>query len=125
MDKFWGKVRTYKKRGRKLGFPTANVDLHNKLTEGVYISETKIKDSWLPSLTFIGAAKTFGDKKYQSETYILGFNQDIYDKWISVKFLKKIRGNKKFNSSEDLVKQMEKDKQQARKYFSENPQETN
>ena len=74
---FWGKVRRGKSRGRKLGFPTANIALHQKIPEGVYVSQTKVKTKWHPSLTFIGAAKTFGEKKVQAETYILRFSPVI------------------------------------------------
>ncbi|MDP3758687.1 MAG: riboflavin kinase, partial [Candidatus Daviesbacteria bacterium] len=61
--------------------------------------------------------KTFNEKKFQAETYILNFNQNIYGKWISVKLLKKIRNNKKFNSAKELIVQMKKDKAVTEKYF--------
>ncbi len=115
--KFWGKVRKYNQRGRKLGFPTANVNLSKKIPEGIYISRSKIEDKVYQSLTFIGKAKTFGETKVQAETYMLDFNRNIYDKWISISLLKKIRENKKFNSAEGLVVQMKKDEVLARKYF--------
>lgn len=118
MDKFWGKVRKHNQRGKKLGFPTANVNLAKNIPEGIYISQTKIENRQYQSLTFIGTAKTFGDNKYQAETYLLDFNQDIYDQWISIELIKKIRGNKKFASVEELVKQMKKDEAKARKYFN-------
>lgn len=70
-----------------------------------------------PSLSFIGPAKTFGETKPQAETYILSFSQTLYDSWIVVKLLKKIRGNKKFNSKEELVAQMKKDESIAKAYF--------
>ncbi|MDD5146949.1 MAG: riboflavin kinase [Candidatus Daviesbacteria bacterium] len=119
MYKFWGKVRRHNQRGKKLGFPTANISLTKNTPEGVYISKTKLGNTFYPSLTFIGRAKTFNEKKFHAETYILDFQQNIYGQWISVKLLKKIRDNKKFNSAEELVAQMKKDKQEARKYFEQ------
>ncbi|MDO8573784.1 MAG: riboflavin kinase [Candidatus Daviesbacteria bacterium] len=116
---FWGKVRKHNQRGKQLGFPTANVNLTKNIPEGIYISKTKIQRQIYPSLTFIGTAKTFNEKKFHAETYILDFNQNIYGKWISVKLFKKIRNNKKFNSAKDLIAQMQKDLQEARKYFSQ------
>lgn len=107
----------HNKRGKKLGFPTANVNLYKKIPEGIYVSKTKIGKSIYPGLTFIGIAKTFNEKKLHAETYILDFKKNIYDKWISVKLLKKIRGNKKFKSAEELVEQMKEDEKKARKYF--------
>lgn len=115
--KFWGKVRRHNQRGKKLGFPTANINLTKKIPEGIYISKTKLENKPYPSLTFIGTAKTFGEIRFHAETYILDFNQDIFDKWISVKLIKKIRDNKRFDSAEALIKQMKKDEQEARKYF--------
>lgn len=128
--KFWGKVRTYSKRGRKLGFPTANISLHKNIPEGIYISTTKLggkeykqslkKLRFFKSITFIGAAKTFGEKKFHAETYILDFGKNIYGKWVSIKLIKKIRINKKFNSAQELIEQMKKDEKETRKYFQLN-----
>lgn len=118
MYKFWGKVRTDQKRGNKLGFPTANLNLTKNIPEGIYISIAKIQSKKYPALTFIGKVKTFNEKKFQAETYILDFRQNIYGKWMSVELLKKIRANKKFNSAQELVEQMKKDEQVARKYFN-------
>lgn len=115
--KFWGKVRKANLRGKMLGFPTANVNLAKKIPEGIYVSKTKVGNLSYPSLTFIGTAKTFNENKFHAETYILDFRGDLYNKWISIKILKKLRENKKFNSVDNLVKQMKKDEQQAREYF--------
>lgn len=117
MYKIWGKVRKHNQRGGKLGFPTANINLTKNIPEGIYISYAKIKASIYPALTFIGKAKTFNEKSFQAETYILNFKQNIYGKWISIKLLKKIRENKKFNSVGELIAQMKKDEEAARKYF--------
>lgn len=116
--KFWGKVRTHSKRGKSLGFPTANIILTKKIPEGIYLSNTTIQNQLYPSLTFIGVAKTFNEKELKAENYLLDFNQNIYGRWISVKLIKKIRGNKKFASVEELVAQMKKDEAEARKYFA-------
>ncbi|MBI4038502.1 riboflavin kinase [Candidatus Daviesbacteria bacterium] len=117
MYKFWGKVKKHRQRGKGLGFPTANINLTKKIPEGIYISQVRIKAKKYPSLTFIGKVKTFNEDKYQAEVYILDFNQDIYHQCISVKLIKKIRSNQKFNSSKDLIAQMKKDELDARKYF--------
>ena len=122
---FWGKVRKHNQRGKKLGFPTANVNLTKNISEGIYVSQAKITNSVYPALTFIGTAKTFNEKSFHAEVYILNFNEqvlsfgnkDIYGKWLSVKLLKKIRDNKKFNSATELIAQMKKDEVVARKYL--------
>ena len=121
MYKFWGKIRKHNQRGKKLGFPTANVNLAKNIPEGIYISKTKIAEKIYPSVTFIGQVKTFNEKKFHSETYILDFGKNIYSKWITVNLLKKIRENKKFSSAQELIAQMKKDEEIARKYFKLNP----
>lgn len=117
MSYFWGKVQRGKQRGKTLGFPTANIGLHQKIPQGVYLSQTKVGKQWLPSLTFIGNATTFGEKEYKAETYILSFNKSMYHQWISIKLLKKIRGNKKFATIDLLTLQMKRDKKTAKKFF--------
>ena len=113
----WGKVRKGKKRGKKLGFPTANIALHKNIPEGIYASTTKIGKNELPSVTFIGAAKTFNEKKVQAETFIFDFDKNIYGRWISIKLFKKIRSNKKFDSMKTLQIQMSKDVIEAKEFF--------
>lgn len=119
MHTFSGKVLPGNKRGRLLNFPTANVPLTQSIPEGIYLSETVIEAISYPSLTFIGEAKTYDEHVYQSETYLLNFDQDIYDKTITVTLHRKLRDNKKFNTEDALVRQMEEDKKQAEAYFQD------
>ncbi len=118
MITFWGKVKKGHGRGKGLGFPSANVNIHRKIPEGIYISEAKIRGKIHPALTFIGAAKTFNETKYHSETCILVFSGNLYNSWVTVKLLKKIRDNKKFEKVSDLIKEMKNDEKIARKYFN-------
>ncbi|MDP3987907.1 MAG: riboflavin kinase [Candidatus Levybacteria bacterium] len=115
---FWGKVRKGKNRGKRLGFPTANINLKKNIPQGVYISKSKVQGKIYPSLTFVGRAKTFGETFYHAETYILNFEKSIYNFWISIKLIKKLRENKKFNSEKDLVEQMKKDRKKALEFHS-------
>ncbi len=112
-----GKVQKGKNRGSNLGFPTANINLHKKIQEGIYISTSKIGLKIYQSLTFIGAAKTFGESKISAETYFLSNIGNIYGKWITVSLIKKIRNNQKFKSEKELISQMKKDREEAKKYF--------
>lgn len=116
---FGGKVRKGKQRGKDLGFPTANIALDTTIPSGIYISVTTIDEETYPSLTFIGDAKTFGESLYQAETYLLDFDKNIYDTWVNIKLLHKIRENKKFTSAQSLIRQMQQDEIQARAYFKE------
>lgn len=117
---FGGKVIAGKKRGQALGFPTANVKLHKHIADGIYISLATVDKRAHPALTFIGEAKTFGEMDVKAETHILSFGENIYGKWISVRLLAKIRGNRNFKSAKTLILQMKKDKQLAQEYFKTN-----
>lgn len=117
---FWGKVIKGRKRGKSLGFPTANVKLHKDIADGIYISLAIIDKHPHPALTFIGAAKTFQEEDIKAETYILSFRENIYGKRISVRLLVKIRDNQNFVSAKALVLQMKSDRKIAQKYFKAN-----
>jgi riboflavin kinase / FMN adenylyltransferase len=112
-----GKVLHGKNRGKKLGFPTANILLHQNIPEGVYASEVIITGKRYQAATFIGSAKTFDEKNYHAESYIFNFGGNIYGKWITIKLFKKIRENIKFNLEKELIKQMEGDLIDIKKFF--------
>ena len=118
-----GKVQHGQKRGKDMGFPTINFNTSKEIEEieeGVYISQTFLENQTYNSLTFIGQAKTFDQKEYKAETYILDFNEEIYGREVIVALLKKLRGNMKFASAEDLMKQMHQDKKDAEAFFLSN-----
>lgn len=105
-------------RGKDLGFPTINFKLLEIIPDGIYLSQIVIQNKTYNALTFIGAAKTFGEIEQNVETYVLNFDNDVYGENVSVMLLEKIRDNQRFNSEEELIQQMEKDKKQAEDYFS-------
>lgn len=100
-----------------MGFPTANISLHQLLPEGIYLSSVFLKNKRYSALTFIGKAETFKNAVYQSETYILNFNEDIHGEWMGVHLIKKIRDNEIFITEDALIRQMEIDKKTAEDYF--------
>jgi riboflavin kinase/FMN adenylyltransferase len=112
-----GKVMRGAQRGKQLGFPTINLRLHRKIAEGIYVSKTKLGGRIFESVSFVGAAKTFGETRVFVETYILDFDRDIYGKWVSVRFLKRIRGNEKFESKAALIRRIRKDVEEAISFF--------
>lgn len=114
---FRGKVKKGKDRGKALGFPTANIALHKKIPEGIYSSQLNIGDKKYFAATFIGSAKTFGEKDYKAESYILNYSGNLYGKFITIRLFKKLRGNKKFHSEKALVGQMKKDVLATKKFF--------
>lgn len=78
--------------------------------EGVYYTEVKVNNNLYKAITNIGNNPTVNGSKLTVESYLLDFDEDIYDKEIQVYFLKYIRGVHKFNSLDELKNQLEKDK---------------
>jgi riboflavin kinase/FMN adenylyltransferase len=98
-----------KRLGRKLGFPTANLSMPNTLImpqNGVYITKTKVNNKQYYSITNVGMNPTFKNHPYRIETFIMDFEDDIYDKEIEISFLNKIRDEKKFECIDELKKQI-------------------
>jgi riboflavin kinase/FMN adenylyltransferase len=112
-----GNVINGQKRGRLLGFPTANLLINENISEGIYAAEVLIENKTYKSAAFVGKALTFNEFDIKLECYILDFDENIYGKNISVKLYKKIRGNKKFNGEKELIEQMNKDVESVRKFF--------
>ncbi len=110
--KIEGKVVSGDGRGRKLGFPTANLESdinYVKPKNGVYATRTRIGKNIYKSISNIGMTPTFDNDKLKLETYILDFNEQIYGDTIEVEFMKYIREERSFNSVEDLKKQIKID----------------
>ena len=107
-----GMVKRGEKRGRKIGFPTCNLDLGNYMApkSGVYSSviiiNKKIKKKGIVN---IGYKPTFGKNKLLLEAHIFGLKKNLYDKSIKVMLTKFIRKEKKFKNITQLKKQIKKD----------------
>ena len=106
-----GKVVKGMQLGRKLGFPTANLACNNNdkilPKNGVYYTLTKIKEKEYISITNIGIKPSVQKSNSISiETYIIDFNQSIYGRNITIKFIDRIRDEIKFNNISDLINQI-------------------
>jgi riboflavin kinase/FMN adenylyltransferase len=112
------------KRGRGLGFPTANVDVRNELIPrvGVYLTELDDSSKRYKALTNVGFRPTFTAgqtrQRLSVETFVLEGALDLYSHEVRVRFLKRVRDEKKFDSAKDLVEQIQRDVQFAKEYFS-------
>lgn len=116
--KLTGTVKKFSGNGRKLGYPTANIEIDPNTQEGLFVGYTTLQNQKLPSIIFIGAPQTFNESHKRAESYILNFpDKDLYGEHIEIEILKKLRVNKKFPSAAALVAQMQKDEQAAGKYF--------
>lgn len=107
-------------RGRKLGFPTANLKIENKLAlpHGVYATWAKLGDRFIPSVTNVGVRPTFekSDKELAAlvETHLIDFAEDLYGQILEVQFLARLRAERKFAGIEPLKAQIRNDLEQAR-----------
>jgi riboflavin kinase/FMN adenylyltransferase len=115
---FEGEVVHGDKRGRGLGFPTANIVPDDKLAvpgHGVYAAWAHGK----PAAVNVGVRPTFvTGRGLLIEAFLLDFDEDIYGETLRVAFLERLRGEKRFESVDDLVAQMERDVEQAREVCS-------
>jgi riboflavin kinase/FMN adenylyltransferase len=115
-----GPVARGDSRGVGLGFPTANVQPHNRVVprRGVYVTATLIEGHWRRSVTNIGVRPTFGDALEPSvETHVINWSGDLYGDVLRVRFLHRLRDEKKFGSIGELKKQIEIDVARAERYF--------
>jgi riboflavin kinase/FMN adenylyltransferase len=107
--------------GRSLLYPTANLDLQNRVlpVDGVYVTLALIGGAWRRSVTNIGKRPTFGGElESKVETHVIDFDDDLYDQTIRVRVLHRLRGEKKFSGIEELKAQITRDRDRAVRYFN-------
>ncbi|MGG4110833.1 bifunctional riboflavin kinase/FAD synthetase [Bacillus subtilis] len=112
------------KRGRTIGFPTANVGLNNSYIvppTGVYAVKAEVNGEVYNGVCNIGYKPTFYEKRSEQpsiEVNLFDFDQEVYGAAIKIEWYKRIRSERKFNGIKELTEQIEKDKQEAIRYFS-------
>jgi riboflavin kinase/FMN adenylyltransferase len=129
--KIKGTVVPNKRNGTKFGYPTANIAFSDESMNGLFVGYTnlistedeKVEEAFskkkLPSIVFIGAPETVEETQYRLESHILDFPLiDMYGSEIEVEIVDRLRDNEKFASVEELIAQMKKDEQDARKWFA-------
>lgn len=113
-----GRVAHGDKRGRTIGFPTLNIDLHRRVSplRGVFaVRVAGVDDVVLPGVANIGTRPTVtGDTRYLLEVHLFDFDRDIYGAHLTVEFISRIRDEKKFESFEALKAQIQRDAEAAR-----------
>ena len=112
---YTGKVVKGQQVGHKIGFPTANIEVAEEFQliekQGVYATFVDFDGKSYPAMTYIGKRPTLHDSRPQSiESNIINFNGDLYGKEIKVRFVDFVREDKKFDDTEALKNQIEKDK---------------
>ncbi len=116
-----GVIERGARRGHTIGFPTANLKPHNRVIPkfGVYATATLVEGVWRRSVTNIGVRPTFeNDAEPSIESYLFDFDGDLYGDVLRVRFLHRIRDEKKFSGIDELRAQIERDSARALKYFT-------
>jgi riboflavin kinase/FMN adenylyltransferase len=100
------------KRGRQIGFPTANVAIRPRMlypADGIYAGRLRrATGEWLPSAVYVGHRPTFYDNEAATmlEVHCLDWTGDLYDEHVAVTFVERIRGDARFDSVEELAAQL-------------------
>jgi riboflavin kinase/FMN adenylyltransferase len=115
-----GKVVGGAKRGRELGFPTANIvpDPSCRLKHGIYAVTMNVDGVTYGGVASFGRRPTFDHGAPLLEVYLFDFDGDLYGKMAEVAFVDFLRGEDKFGTAEALVEQMRKDAAQAREMLT-------
>jgi riboflavin kinase/FMN adenylyltransferase len=112
-----GRVVQGDRRGRTLGFPTANLRLQPEQAmpkDGIYATLAHVGNRSLPSVTNIGVRPTFDGLKRLIETFIFDFHEDIYRRKLTIELVARLRDEMKFKNAGELKEQMGKDGEKAR-----------
>ncbi|WP_246168924.1 bifunctional riboflavin kinase/FAD synthetase [Coxiella endosymbiont of Amblyomma sculptum] len=121
---YWicGKVISGEKRGRSLGFPTANIDLHrNKVPlTGIFVIRAYLENEAFQGVASLGMRPTFGGTRILLETYLFNLSCNIYGHYLRVEFLHRLRPEECFSSTDALVKQIRQDVSEAKYFFNIN-----
>jgi riboflavin kinase/FMN adenylyltransferase len=119
---FSGNIVHGEKVGKSIGFPTANIKPNNKHKlipcEGVYAIEAIIENDIFKGMLHIGTKPSLNSSKYTIEAHIFDFDKDIYHKEITIKLIKFLRRNMKFESLGVLKQQLNEDKIRSKKILS-------
>jgi len=107
-----GQVVKGDRRGKELGFPTANLETEAEQAlpaDGVYTSRAFIDAQAYPAMTNIGLHPTFGSDKRLVEVYLMDYRGDLYGRELAVEIIERLRGEIKFDTPEELKKQIAED----------------
>lgn len=115
-----GRVAAGHRRGRHLGFPTANIVSRTEVLplDGIYATLLQVGERQWPCVTSIGLNPTFGEGPRTIESYIFDFAGDLYDQSVKLFFVQRIREEKKFASTDLLIEQIKEDVLSAQEILS-------
>jgi riboflavin kinase/FMN adenylyltransferase len=115
-----GPVVHGRERGRKMGFPTANIQSRTECLppDGVYATRIVLADGAHASITNIGMRPTFAEPERTIEAHIFDFDRDIYGEDVKLELVERIRPERKFESAEMLGAQIASDLKRAREILA-------
>lgn len=110
-------------RGGAVLVPTANLAPENDFLpgRGVYITRTRLAQQAVPGLTNIGTRPTFGDHRLVVETFLPGFEGDLYGRRVDLEFVQRLRDERRFDSPRDLMAQIQRDLEAFEAWRAANP----
>lgn len=121
--RFNGTVIHGEKRGKKIGYPTANIKpAHPQKVipkDGVYAVRMRVMDRWFKGMMNIGTRPTFEENVRTLEVNLFDFDENIYGKEVQVRFYEYLRDEVKFDGVEELIQQLKQDENDARKMLKE------
>jgi riboflavin kinase/FMN adenylyltransferase len=112
-----GKVIRGEGLGRKLGFPTANMRVHRRVSPLDGIFAVRVRGAGpkpLPAVASLGTRPTVGGREVLLEAHLFDFDADLYGRWLAVEFVARLREERKFENLEAMVVQMHVDARQAK-----------
>lgn len=106
------------KRGKEIGYPTANIKPEDSRKiipkDGVYAVDVRYEGKWYHGMMNIGTRPTFDEQVRTLEVHLFDFEEEIYGKEVQVRFVKRIRDEKKFSGVDELISQLQKDEKEAK-----------
>ena len=117
-----GEVVHGEKRGRQIGYPTANTAVWDEQVlpaNGIYAGWARLGNERFMAMTNVGVRPTFDGKNITVEPYLLDFDRDIYGQQLEVSFEKRLRPEAKFDNLQDLIDQIGRDVEEGRAYLEQ------
>lgn len=118
----WATVVTGDGRGHSIGFPTANLSIETGMAiprRGVYVARVRLGSREAPAVVNVGMRPTFGGERLIVEAHLIGIDEDLYGRRVTVRFVRRLRDERKFEAVDDLVDQIGRDVDEARRFLGE------
>jgi riboflavin kinase/FMN adenylyltransferase len=119
----WSTVIAGDGRGHSIGFPTANLSVETGMAiprRGVYVARVQLASREVPAVVNVGIRPTFGGERLIVEAHLIGIEEDLYGRRLTVRFIHRLRDERRFGDVDDLIAQITQDVDDARRFLGEN-----